>query len=92
MQALQISTAAGQEEVLKVPPTENKKLVKTAMCGRPPGNRQIDRFSEAIGNTYELSPSYETTGFLNAAFSMGSPPGPKAKFFCIAHSKRGVGG
>jgi len=49
VQALQVSTAAGQEEVLKVPPTENKKLVKTAMCGRPPGNRQIDRFREAIG-------------------------------------------
>merc|ERR1712156_607888 len=50
VQALQVSTAAGQEEVLKVPPTENKKLVKTAMYGgRCPGNRQIDRFSEAIG-------------------------------------------
>merc|ERR1712156_1081079 len=76
VQALQISTAAGQEEVLKVPPTENKKLVKTAMCGRPPGNRQIDRFSEAIGNTYEVFPSYETTGFFNKAFSEGLPPEP----------------
>merc|ERR1719167_1669234 len=38
VQALQVSTAAGQEEVLKVPPTDNKKLVKTAMCGRPPLN------------------------------------------------------
>merc|ERR1712156_1028496 len=48
-ESVQVSTAAGQEEGLKDPPTENKKLVKTAMCGRSPGNRQIDRFSEAIG-------------------------------------------
>jgi len=41
--ALQVSTAAGQEDVLKAPPTLNNKLVGTAMCRRRPGN------SEAIG-------------------------------------------
>jgi len=58
--ALQVSTAAGQEDVLKVPPTLNTKVLGTAMCRRRPGNRQIDRFSEAIGTNKWMEKGFVT--------------------------------